>query len=710
MLQMEAAECGSVCLAMVLAAFGRWETLDAIRDSCAVSRDGTSAASIVEAAESRGLKAQAFSRDINDLAALPLPQILFWGFDHFVVLEAVRGDHFVIVDPAHGRRQVDRAEFGRRFTGITLVFEPGPEFRRTARPRGTLRRLVGMLAGSTDMFVAIIVASFTMVALGVLVPGLTRIFVDDYLVQGYGDWLIPLLLALLAVGILQSVLSALYLHGMLMLQTKVTAVASARFVWRLFQLPYDFFVRRSAVEVSSRAQLAGQVAGTVSGPLTQAAVNVLALIGYAAVMWLYSPELTAVVVVLAAIQLIVLRAVNRRIQEQAVHMQMAASKAHAATVQGAALLEQARATGTEDLLFERMMEAEAQFINVEQQSGRTTRLLSALPYAMSRMTTLAVLGVGAVMVIGTDATITGTEMTLGTLLGFLMLSTLFSTALGALTGVGTAVGQSAGALSRLGDALDGGEAAVTESPALPEPTGRITLSNVSFAYSNGNPVFTDIDLTIDAGSSIGIMGASSGGKSTLARLLVGLVMPTGGQLRFEARQDGRTIWSPSVSGIAFVEQTPFLPGGSLRAALTSWNAAADAASVERALADAEIADVVAERPGRVDCVIGEGGGGFSGGERQRLAIARALVEDPRILVLDDATSALDEETEIRLLDNLRRRQITVVLMTNRTSAIQQLDRAVALHEGRLVALSQADMQRAAQMRLAASAPEPAENA
>lgn len=705
---MEAAECGSVCLAMVLAAFGRWETLDAIRDSCGVSRDGTSAASIVDAAESRGLKAQAFSRDIDELAALPLPQILFWGFNHFVVLEAVRGDRFDIIDPAHGRRQVDRAEFGRRFTGVTLVFEPGLDFCRTARPRGTLRRLVGMLAGSVDMFAAIIVASFAMVTLGVLVPGLTRIFIDDYLVQGYGDWLIPLLLGLLAVGILQGILSALYLHGMLMLQTKVTAVASARFVWRLFKLPYDFFVRRSAVEVSGRAQLAGQVAGTVSGPIAEAAVNVLALVGYVAVMLLYSPELTAVVVVLAAVQLMVLRIVTRRIQEQAVQIQMAAGQAHAATVQGTALLEQARATGTEALLFERMMQAEAQFINVEQQSGRTTRLLSTLPYAMSRMTSLAVLGVGAVMVIGTDATMTGTEMTLGTLLGFLMLATLFSTALGALTGIGTAVGQSAGALSRLGDVLDGNEPADTETPALPEPTGRIALSEVDFAYPKGGLVLTGTDLTIDAGSSIGIMGASSSGKTTLARLLVGLVTPTGGQLLFEARQNGRTVWSPSVSGIGFVDQTPFFPGGSLRAALTTWNAAADAASVERALEDAEIANVVAERPGGIDCVIGEGGSGFSGGERQRLAIARALVEEPSILVLDDATSALDEETEARLLNNLRQRRITVVLMTNRVSAIHQLDRAVALHEGRLVPVSNAEIKQAAQVRVDAPASEPAE--
>jgi len=685
-LQMEAAECGAACLAMVLASFGRWESLDAVRDSCGVSRDGTSAADILAAARARGLEAEAFSREVEALRALPLPQILFWNFDHFVVLEAIHGDAFQINDPAHGRRVLNRAEFGARFTGITLAFRPGPAFRRTPPPRPALWRLLEQLQGSWAAFAAIILISALLVLVGALVPGLTQIFVDDYLVQDHDDWLAPLLAAIVALGAFNAGLSYLYLRGLRLLRTKVNAVISARYVWRLFHLPYEFFVRRSAVEVSSRTQFATQLAGTVSGPVVQLVVNGLAMLGYAGIMLLYDTVLTAVVVGLAAVELLVLRVVAGRVREQAVHLQMVAGQAHAASVQGTALLEQARASGSEPVLFNRMVQAEARLINAEQRSGRTTHLLAALPYASSRFATLSVLGVGALQVIYT-------EMTAGTLVGFLALSGLFFAALGAFTGIGTAIGQSGAALGRLGDVLDGPRAAApvasplpaTTVPAttVPVTTGAVRLRGVGFAYPNGAPVFSGLDLTLEPGESIGIMGGASGGKSTLARLLVGLVTPVQGEILLGTAGAG---WARDCEGIGFVDQQPFFPNGTLRAAITVWGNATPAADIARAVGDAELAEVIDARPGGLDGPIGEGGTGLSGGERQRLGIARALTGNPRLLVLDDATSHLDEETEALVLQNLRRRGMTLILLTNRASAIRHLDRACFLQRDRLLPL------------------------
>lgn len=687
-LQMEAAECGAACLAMVLAAFGRWETLDQVRDSCGVSRDGTSAADIVAAARARGLVAHAYKRDLDGLAGLPFPQILFWNFDHFVVLEAVRGGGFQINDPANGRRVVGIAEFSASFTGITLTFEPGPDFQLMRAPRPTFLRLLAQLEGSWLAFSAIILTSAALVMVGALVPGLTQIFVDDYLVQGHGDWLLPLLAAIIAIGAFNAALSFVYLRGLLLLRTKINAVLSARYVWRMFHLPYEFFVRRSTVEVSSRTQLAMQVANTVSGPVAQTAVNCIAMLGYAGMMLLYNPILTAVVIALALVELIILQQVTRRVQEQAIHLQMIAGQAHAVAVQGAALLEQARASGGETILFNRMVQAEARLINSEQRSGRTTHLLAALPFATSRFTTLAVLGVGALQVIYS-------EMTIGTLVGFLALSGLFSTALGAFTGIGTAVGQSGAALGRLGDALDApaaagpGKADAEAAEAGPAPavaTGKIELRNVDFAYPNGSPVLAGLSLAVAPGEAIGILGGSGGGKSTLGRLLVGLLKPTGGEILLEAAGADDMARAGDCAGVGYVDQQPFFPKGTLRSAITFWNEAAAPDDIERALADAEIADAVRSRPGALDGPIGEGGSGFSGGERQRLSIARALVDRPQILVLDDATSNLDEDTEARLLENLRRRGITIVLLTSRPSAVRHLDRAFVLGHGRLRAV------------------------
>ncbi|MDQ1080076.1 cysteine peptidase family C39 domain-containing protein [Pseudoroseomonas cervicalis] len=692
-LQMEAAECGAACLAMVLAAHGRWESLDSLRDSCGVSRDGTSAADLLAAARARGLTAEAYRRDPEALASLPLPQILFWNFDHFVVLEAVRGGGYVINDPAHGRRRVGAEEFGSAFTGITLSFAPGPGFRRTAAPRPVLRRLLPQLEGSAAAFAAIVLTSLMLVFLGALLPGLIQIFVDDYLVQGHADWLLPLLGALVALGAFNALLSAAYQRSLLLLRTKVNAVVSARFVWRLFALPQDFFTRRSAVEISTRTQFAAQLAQAVSGPVVQLLVNGLAMLGYAAIMLLYEPLLTALVVALALAELLLLRALSRRVREEAGQLQMISGQAHAAAVQGAALLEQARAGGGETVLFNRMVEAEIRLMNAEQRSGRTLQLLSMLPYASSRVMTLAVLGAGALLVMET-------ELTVGTLVGFLALAGLFSAALGAFTGIGTALGQANAALGRLGDVLDAPAAPAPEAEP-PPATGGLWLQGVGYAHPNAAPLFAGLQLRLAPGEAVGIMGGAASGKTTLAALLAGLLPPREGRLLFEVAGPGGPAWQAGANGIGYVEQSPFFPAGSLRNALTSWNPGAPAAAIARALADAELAAVVEGRPGGLDGLLGEGGSGLSGGERQRLAIARALVEAPRLLVLDDATSQLDEAVEARLLQNLRRRGITLVLLTNRASAIRHLDRAFFLQKQGLLPF---DVEAAYQAAEAAAAP------
>ena len=683
-LQMEMAECGAACLAMVLASFGRWETLDAVRDSCGASRDGTSAADLLAAAQARGLEAQAYSRDPDGLAKLPMPQILFWNFDHFVVLERVGRRTVRINDPACGRRHVSRAEFGASFTGVTLTFRRGPAFRPTPRPRPTLLRLFDQLHGSWLAFFAIIFTSAVMVVIGALVPGLTQIFVDDYLAQGRSNLLLPLFAAILAVGLFNAGFGFLYLRGLLLLRTKINAVVSARYIWSLFHLPYAFFGRRSAVEISSRPQLAMQVADTVSGPAAQIAVNATAMLGYAGVMLLYSPMLTGVTVALGAVELLILGQVTRRVQDHAIRLQMAAGRAHAVSVQGVSLLEQAKATGSDGILFNRMVQAEADFINAEQASGRVIHLLAALPYAMSRITTLVILGAGTLLIIHTG-------MSIGELVGFLALSALFSAALGAFTGIGTAVGQSSAALGRLGDALDrpadGAGNRPAEAGALPVVTGRVAFRHVGFAYPDAAPILSEACLDVEAGETIGILGGSASGKSTLARLIVGLVPPEAGEILFEAEASGQdgpaTAWVRDGSGIAFVDQQPFFTKGSLRSAITFWNDAVPADTLGRALSDAEIRDVILARPGGLDGVIGEYGSGFSVGEQQRLAIARALVERPRLLVLDDATSNLDAATEARVIENLRRRGITVILLTSRLSATACLDRVFRLERGQL---------------------------
>jgi ABC-type bacteriocin/lantibiotic exporter with double-glycine peptidase domain len=674
-LQMESAECGAACLAMVLASFGRWESLDAIRDACGVSRDGTSVADIVEAARHYGLEASAYSREVEALASLPLPQVLFWDFNHFVVLEGMDGRGYSINDPAYGPRLVEPADFDRRFTGVTIAFRPGAGFVKKRKPPGLLARLPELLRGSLDVFACIIVMSLAIAALAVLMPGFTRVFIDEYIVQGRGDWLAPLLGAMLAVGLLRMGLTWLQVHGLLLLQTKITAVMSAGFMWRLLHLPYEFFMRRSPVEIASRGQLTGQLAGAVSGPFAQASVAAVSMAVYATAMMLFSPALTVLVLALSLVNALVMRLLGPALRETATRAQMASSQAHAETVQGAALLEHARATGTEPLLFDRMVRAQLTMLNAEQASGFAATLLTALPFAMSQLISISVLGAGALVVLRTD-------MTIGMLMGFVMLAELFAAALSVLTGLGNAGAQTASAFYRLDDKAD--ERGQLEAPGLHDrATGRVAAERLGFSYTNGPKILSGVDFRAQAGEFIVITGASGSGKSTLARLLAGLLEPSEGTLSYEIAGPSGIAWGRPGARIAYVESAPFLPPASLRAVLTLWTPDIAAPEIERALADADMAAAIVQRPGGIEGRIGEGGADFSGGERQRLGIARALLRDPRVLILDDATSALDEASEARVIGAAKRRGITVILFTNRASAARHADRILALGEGRL---------------------------
>lgn len=663
LLQLERSECAAACLAMVLAHFGRHVPLGVLRQSCGSGRDGASLANIIEAARAEGLEADAFRREIQDLAALPLPQILFWNFDHFILLEAVTRRGFRVVDPAHGRRVLPLQEFSRGFTGITATFTPARDFKPHPAPPGAVRRFLGLLRGSAGGVATLAITAALLVTIGILVPGFTRLFIDEYLIGGHRNWLVPLLGAMALTGALSAAATALQMRLLLRLNAKVNAMLSVAFVRRLLHLPIDFITRRSAGDVSGRGQHAGQIAGIATGPLAMAGVNLIAVPAYLSALLVMDAPLTGVVVGISALQLLIQRATARAMREGAERQEMAVGQAHAAAIQGVAQLEQYRATGTEDLLFERLLHAQVIALNAEQAAGRVSRLLGILHFISGRMLTIAVLGVGAMQVIHTD-------MTLGVLAAFTMLAELLGAALSGLAGVGMAMGAASGALMRMDDVLD----------QRPEPTplqrpgrlGVLRLSGVVFAYAEDSPLLLDgLELEVAPGGMVGVTGASGAGKTTLGRIAAGLVPPLRGGEVTAGQQPG------------YVDQTPFLPAGTLRAALTLWRPGLTDDALRRALADAAMLDVVEARPGGLEGHIAEGGADFSGGERQRLALARALTGDPDVLILDDTTGALDEVTEARVLEALRARGVTLLLLTSRPSALARMDRVLVLRGGRL---------------------------
>lgn len=679
-LQMEAAECGAACLAMVLRRFGRHEDLETLRDACAVSRDGVSAASLSAAAETFGLESSAYEVEPEELSRLPMPQILFWNFNHFVVLEAARGDGFAIIDPACGRRRISAAEMDRSFTGLTLAFRPTRRFERRRPPNALVRMLRTVLAGSWSTAGSIILSTVLLTLVGVLVPSLTRIFIDEYLNQGRRDWLAPILFGVAALMVLRIALTWINAELSLFLQSKINGELSSRLVWTVLRLPYSFLSSRSTAELSTRMLLAGHVAGTASGPVLRLADSAVMAVGFGLAMLAYSPVLTLAVLAILLGNLVLISIANRAVVDSSADAQMMAGRSHAQAMQGIALLEEARATGMVPLLYRRLVDAYVDETNTQQRATRVAQRLAAVPFFCNQLMTLVVLGLGSYEVMRT-------EMTIGSLLAFQMLAQMFASPLQSIIGLGSAILTTSGSVVRLRDLFEGRARPETAPTARGAPVerlqGLVTLDRVRFGFPGRPPLFDDLSAHFEPGTMSLIVGGSGSGKSTLAMLLAGVMRPDAGAIRWDGKEFSALPAEVFRASLGLADQTPFFAAGSLKDALTLWDPDIATAQLQTAIATAEMGEAVRERPGGLSGRIGENGSGFSGGELQRLGIARALAAKPSILIVDDATTALDTETERRVLANLREAGVTVVMLSGRAGLAAAFDVTYTLDGRRL---------------------------
>lgn len=677
-LQMEATECGAASLAMVLAAHGRWITLEEARERCGTSRDGVDAHGLIEAARSYGLVARAFRREPADLAALPMPQILHWCFNHFVVLEAVSGGRYHIVDPAQGRRAVPAAEFDECFTGLTLAMEPGDDFATGGRPPSALATLVGEALHSRDALVVSLVTGILAVIPGLALTGAISTLINHVLAAHQSAWAPALVLVFLGVALAQAGISFLSAWTVAGWKIKIGAVSALRGFAHALTLPLAYYAQRSAGEVVSRIRIGSDLGGTIAGPLANMIPQVVLVLVYLAMISLYDPVIMLAAVVAAGTSLAVLILVARRLADRTREHQLAEGRAAGIGTAGMANLSTYAMLGREDLLLSRWTAAEDAAIATEQRLG-LLRIVSSLgPVASGLILT------GVVLVVCALRAIDGT-LSLGDLVATQMLAGLLNKPLNALAAGLCTVQESAGALMRLSDLEEHGCAAAFDGrargPAPEGGEGRLTLHGVGYAHSPGRPLLSGVDLALAPGRLVAIVGPSGAGKSTLARLMAGLVDPSEGRVTL----DGVALadWPHRVlrRRLVYVGQAPSSFSGSIADNIQLWDPGIPPETVMRAVARTGLTEAVTKRPGGVLTKLVGGETGLSGGEMQRLALARAIARDPAVIVLDETTSALDPAAEEEVLEMLRASGAAVVIVTHRAGTALRCDEAILVGGG-----------------------------
>lgn len=685
-LQMEAVECGAASLAIVLGFFKRWVPLEELRIACGVSRDGSKASNVVKAARRYGLKAKGFKKQPEALRKLPTPMILHWNFNHFLVLEGIRGDKVYLNDPASGPRMVDPEELDQSFTGVVLAFAPGPEFEPGGEPPRLIPALRKRLVGAAVAVAFILLAGLALVVPGLVVPVFSKVFVDHVLLESRQDWLPPLLLAMAVAAVLTGALTWIQQAYLLRLETRMAVSSSSRFLWHVLKLPVEFFSQRFAGDVSNRVGINDRVAQLLSRDLATNFLAVVMIVFFAAILFRYDPLLTLVGIVVVSLNVAALRFVSRKRVDGNRRLLQDQGKLHGTAMGGLQMIESLKASAGESDLFQRWAGYQSKVVNNRQDLERWTQMLDAVPPALASLNAAVILGLGSLRVMEG-------ALTLGGLVAFQALMTNFVAPVQQLVNLGGKLQTTEGDMNRIDDVLrypvetDQG-LEDDEPPPEGEPvklSGHLELRGVSFGYSRLDPpLIQDFQLRIRPGQRVALVGGSGSGKSTLAKLIVGLHEPWQGEILFDGRRRSEIPRRVMVSSLSSVDQSIFLFEGTVRDNLTLWDSTIPLPEVVAATKDAEIHEVLAARPGGYDSPVAEEGANFSGGQRQRLEIARALVGRPSLLVLDEATSALDPTTEARIDANLRRRGCTCVIIAHRLSTIRDADEILVLEQGKVV--------------------------
>jgi NHLM bacteriocin system ABC transporter peptidase/ATP-binding protein len=685
-LQMEALECGAASLAMVLGHYGRHVPLEELRIACGVSRDGSRASNLLKAARSYGLKAKGMQMEPAGLAEVRAPAILFWEFNHYVVYDGAgrrfgrRGVH--INDPDKGRRFVPIEDFDTSFTGVVLTFEPDENFSKGGRRPGIMGAMPTRLRGTAGTMLAALLASLLLVVVGAAVPALSRTYIDMFLVGNQTSLLGVLFSAMGATVLLTAVLTALQQANLLRGRIISSTLSSARFLRHLLRLPVTFFAQRSPADLVQRLQSNDTVAETLSRDLATAGVDMVVVILYAVLLWTYDPQLTVVGVGLALLNVVAMRVVIKLRATRTQKLRADTARLTNTSYTGLQLIETMKATGGENGYFRRWAGQHATTLDEQQKLGVPTAALAVVAPTLATLNSALILWIGGVRAIEG-------HISVGLLVAFQALVTRFTAPVTRLNGVVGKVQDFAADVARLKDVESFPVDSLytrDEPPASTRRlTGHVTLENITFGYNPlDKPLLSDFSLAVGPGQQVALVGGSGSGKSTVSRLISGLYSPWEGTIRIDGQPLEDIPRGALAASVSFVDQDVFLFEGTVKDNVALWDPSIPDEDVAIALKDAAVYDMIVRRPGGIHSRIEQDGRNFSGGQRQRLEIARALVRRPSILVLDEVTSALDAETEQVIIDNLRRRGCACVVIAHRLSTVRDSDEIVVLDHGTVV--------------------------
>jgi len=683
-MQLEALECGAASLAMVMAYYGKWIPLEQVRSDCGVSRDGSNAKNIYIAAVNYGFDVKAFRFSPEGIKENgQFPCIIHWNFNHFVVLNGFKGKYAYINDPARGFVKVSPDEFDRSFTGVAIIPVPGKDFVPSGKRKSTLefakKRLVGAGAAVAFVMLTTVISSI----FGIVNPIVTKIFIDRILSGTNSEWLMPLISFMILLAAIQIIVAWIQRIYSLKINGKMAVIGSTSYMWKVLQMPMEFFSQRMAGDIQTRQTTNATIAGTLVDTFAPLLLNSIMMILYLVLMIKNSLILTAIGISTLVINILMSRIISeKRINFTRVIMRDSA-KLMSTTVAGVEMIETIKASGSENGFFQKWSGYQASVNSQNVKASKVNSYLGMIPVFFSTLANYAVLILGVWLIMQGHFTLGALQMFQG-FLGSFMAPAM------TMVSAGQTIQEMRTDMERVEDVMEyPSDVNVVSEPDtegdLRKLRGGIEMKNITFGYSKlGDPLIKDFSMTVKPGSRVAFVGSSGCGKSTLSKLISGLYNPWEGEILFDGKprsEIGREIMTGS---IAVVDQDITLFEGTIGDNLKMWDESINDFEMILAARDAQLHSDIMTREGGYSYKMTSGGRDFSGGQRQRLEIARVLAQDPSIIILDEATSALDAKTEYDVVKSIKDRGITCIVIAHRLSTIRDCDEIIVLDRGIVV--------------------------
>ncbi len=688
-LQMEATECGAAALGMVLAHYGLWIPLELLRQECGVNRDGSKASCVLRAARARHCKADGYRWTASDILKLipekPFPLIIHWEFNHFVVLEGIQNGVCYLNDPGMGRRTVPFEEFRTSYTGVALRIEPGEGFVKEGKRYNVFADIWAKLREDKWAATFILILELCAIIPGLASPVMSQIFMDDILTRKHPDWMFNFCLAMTFSFLVTGAIAWLRAVVLTAWQRKLTLADSSSYFWHLLRLPMQFFHQRYAAEVAGRVGFNESIAGVLSGPAATAVLDLIVAVFYLLLLLQYNVTLTLIGVAFSSVGIILFFAMRRHLTDLNMRIQQDAGKAYGVSMNGLRMIETIKANGDEADFFTKWAGYQTKVLSASQETAMWQMSVTLLP------TLLGGINGALIMTFGGFSIMDG-AMTAGMFLAFQNLMGSFQAPVNALLGLGASLQTTEMQMQRLNDVRrykvdELNFPADDASRTFPRErlSGELTLTDVSFGYSPlEKPLLTDFNMHVRPGGWVAVVGASGSGKSTLAKIVTGLYKEWGGTVAFDGVPREKLPRAVILNSVAAVDQDIFLITGTVAENISLFDSSVARSDIVQAAKDACIHEDILKLDGGYEAKVAEGGLNFSGGQRQRLEIARALAMNPSLLVLDEATSALDPITEKVVLENIRHRGCSCLIVAHRLSTIRDCDEIIVLERGAVV--------------------------